>query len=377
MRRVHNFGAGPAALPLPVLEQVRDELLDFRGSGMSILEHSHRGSLYSEVHRDAEAALRELLSGSAGGAADHAILFMGGGARTQVALAPMNLLPAPDPAGVGPRPRADYVVTGRWAEMAVAEGAKRADARVVWSSADTGHDRAPSPAEVEGDADAAYLHYTSNNTVVGTQMRQPPRAPEGVPLVCDMSSDILSRPLDSGGDLSHHGVIYAGAQKNMGPAGVTVVIVRRDLLERSPDDLPDTFSYRKMAEKSSLLNTPPVFAIYVLGLVARWLSERGGLEAAAERSREKAETLYGVIDGSGGFYRGHARPDSRSRMNVTFRLPDEELETLFLGEAAEAHLVGLKGHRSVGGVRASIYNAVARESVERLAEFMERFRRGR
>ena len=374
-RRVHNFGAGPAALPRPVLEQVRDELLDYRGSGASILEASHRGAEYAEVHRETKDALWQLVASgsepgtgsttaSGAGPDTHEILFMGGGARTQFGLVPMNLRPYGT--------RADYIVTGRWAEMAAAEGAKRGEARTLWSSADTGHDRVPDPRELEVDPAAAYLHYTSNNTVAGTQLREPPpRDRTGdVPVVCDMSSDVFSRPLDPG----RFGLIYAGAQKNLGPAGVTLVMVRRDLLERCPADLPDTLDYSKMAAKDSLLNTPPVFAIYMVGLVARWLLGRGGLRAAAERNEDKARRVYEAIDRSGGFYRGHARPDSRSWMNVTFRLPDEELEGRFLAEASEAGLVGLEGHRSVGGIRASLYNAVERSSVERLVELMDDFR---
>ncbi len=358
--RVHNFGGGPAALPLPVLDQVRDELLDFRGSGMSILEASHRGAHYSAVHRETSEALAELLGLGSGANASHAIVYMGGGARTQFGLVPMNLLPAGG--------KAAYVVTGRWAEMAAAEGAKRGDAQVVWSSAEDGFDHVPTGG-LWCDPDAAYLHYTSNNTVAGTQLRETPDYVP-VPLVCDMSSDLLSRPLD----LAPFGLIYAGAQKNLGPAGVTVVIVRKDLLETAPDDLPDTLTYAKMAAKDSLLNTPPVFAIYMVGLVARWLLDHGGLAAAAERNEAKARHLYAAIDGSGGFYRGHARPASRSWMNVTFRLPDEALEARFVEEAAAADLVGLKGHRSVGGIRASIYNAVELHSVERLVGFMAEFR---
>lgn len=357
--RVHNFGAGPAALPLEVLETVRGELLDYRGSGVSILETSHRSPRYDEIHEGAVAGLRELLGGAALGD-DYEILFMGGGARTQFGLVPWNLLPAGG--------SADYLVTGRWSEMAVAEAAKRGRAREAWSSAATGHDRVPEPGEYEVDPDAAYLHYTSNNTIFGTQFHDVPEA-GAVPLVSDASSDVLSRPLD----LSRFGLLYAGAQKNLGPAGVTVVIVRRDLLVRSPEELPDTLSYSRMAAKRSLLNTPPVFAIYVLGLVLRQLRDRGGLQGAARRNEEKAALLYRTIDGSGGFYRGHARPDSRSRMNVTFRLPSEELEARFVAEAAEEGMVGLKGHRSVGGIRASIYNAVGRESVVALMHFMEAF----
>ena len=366
--RIHNFGAGPAALPLPVLEQVREELLDFRGSGMSILETSHRSARYTEVQEGAITLLRELIGGAALGDG-YEVLLMGGGARTQFGLVPWNLMP---PGGA-----ADYLVTGHWAEMAAAEGAKRGRVRVAWSSASTGHDRVPAPEELAPGriepplgGGAAYVHCTSNNTIYGTQLRAFPD-PGGAPLVCDMSSDVLSGPLD----LARFGLIYAGAQKNLGPAGVTVVIVRRDLLERSPAELPDTLSYARMAAKRSLLNTPPVFAVYVLGLVLRHLRDRGGLAAASGRNEEKAALLYRAIDGSGGFYRGHARQESRSRMNVTFRLPSPELEERFVAEAAAEGLAGLKGHRSVGGVRASLYNAVELESVRALVGFMEDFAR--
>ena len=355
--RVHNFGAGPSALPLEVLEEVRDELLDFEGSGMSILESSHRGPHYDRVHRQTIADLRRLL----GGAEDHEILFMGGGARSQFSLVPMNLLAAGG--------RADYLVTGRWSEVAVAACEQVGRARELFSSAATGHDRVPEPGELEVAPDAAYLHYTSNNTIYGTQFAYVPDAGE-VPLVCDMSSDVLARRLE----IDRFGVVYAGAQKNLGPAGVTVVIVRRDLLERSGAALPPPMSYAAMAAKSSLLNTPPVFAIYVLGLVARRMLARGGVAAVEARNAEKAELVYGAIDGSEGFYRGHARPGSRSAMNVTFRLPSEDLEQAFLTRAAAAGLVGLKGHRSVGGIRASIYNAVEPRSVRALVDFMDDFR---
>jgi phosphoserine aminotransferase len=366
MARVHNFGAGPGALPLPVLEQVREELLDFRGTGMSILELSHRSAPYREVQEGAAALLRELLGGAALGD-DYEVLFMGGGARTQFGLVPWNLMPAGG--------AADYLVTGAWAEMAAAEAAKRGRARPAWSSAGTGHDRVPGPEELGAGRldpplgeDAAYVHYTSNNTIFGTQFHHVPD-PGPAPLVCDMSSDVLSRPLD----LARFGLVYAGAQKNLGPAGVTAVIVRRDLLERSPAELPDTLSYARMAAKGSLLNTPPVFAVYVLGLVVRHLRDAGGLAAAAERNQAKAALLYRAIDGSGGFYRGHAQPDSRSSMNATFRLPSPELEERFVAEAAAAGLAGLKGHRSVGGIRASLYNAVELESVRLLAGFLQEF----
>lgn len=362
MSRVYNFGAGPGALPLPVLEQVQAELLDYRGTGMSILESSHRGKHYSEVHESAMRRVRELLGGAALGD-DYEVLFMGGGARTQFGLVPWNLM---RPGGT-----ADYVVTGSWSEMALAEAAKRGHAREVWSSAGSGHDRVPGPGELPADRldrSAAYVHYTSNNTIFGTQFHHVPDA-GAVPLVCDMSSDVLGEPLE----LARYGLIYAGAQKNLGPAGVTLVLVRRDLLPRSPAEIPDALSYSRMAEKRSLLNTPPVFAIYVLDLVLRHLQEQGGLTAAAARNEEKARALYGAIDGSGGFYRGHARPESRSRMNVTFRLADPELEPRFVAEAAEQGLTGLKGHRSVGGIRASIYNPVELEAVRALVDFMEAF----
>jgi phosphoserine aminotransferase len=370
-RRAHNFGAGPGALPLPVLERMRDELLDYRGSGVSILESSHRGKLYAAVHASAQERFRRLVVGGGSSAAagdDYAVLFMGGGARTQFGLVPWNLMPAGG--------SADYVVTGRWSEMAAAECAKRGTAREVWSSAGTGFDRVPGRDEPLGELDpsAAFLHYTSNNTIYGTQFHHVPDLTgtgSDAPLACDMSSDVLCRPLP----LERYGLIYAGAQKNLGPAGVTLVVIHRDLLERSPAELPDTLSYAKMAAKDSLLNTPPVFAVYALDLVLEWLEENGGLGVMAERNQAKAALLYGAIDGSGGFYRGHARPDGRSWMNVTFRLPGEELEQRFVAEAAEADMIGLKGHRSVGGIRASIYNAVPPESVETLVEFMTEFAR--
>lgn len=363
-QRVHNFGAGPSALPLRVLARVREELLDFKSTGMSILETSHRSPAYSAVHDAAESHLLELIGGAARGD-EYAVLFMGGGARTQFGLVPWNLLPAGS--------SADYLVTGTWSEMALAEARKRGPVREAFTSEPAGHDHVPGAGGFTPDPGAAYLHYTSNNTIVGTQYPVPPAAAPGVPLVCDMSSDVLSRPIDLAG--AGYGLIYAGAQKNLGPAGVTVVVVRRDLLARSPAELPDTLSYALMAAKRSLLNTPPVFAIYVLGLVCEDLAAHGGLAAAAERNREKAALLYGAIDGSDGFYRGHARTESRSLMNVTFRLASAELESSFLAAAAAAGMAGLKGHRSVGGIRASIYNSVELSSVRALRELMTDFAR--
>lgn len=355
--RVHNFGAGPAALPLTVLERIREELLDFAGSGRSILELSHRSPQYDEVHEQARSRLLGLLG--AGDTFD--VLFMGGGARTQFSLVPMNLL--------GTGQKGDYLVTGRWSELALAAGEHLGVARSIWSGEAEEFRRVPDPAEYTVARDAGYLHYTTNNTIYGTQFHQPPEA-AGVPLVADMSSDILSRPVD----LAPHGLIYAGAQKNLGPAGLTVVIIRRDVLEAARADVVDMMSYRALAPKRSLLNTPPVFAIYAMNLVLEDLESRGGLAGAGERSREKSTLVYEAIERSAGFYVPHAHPSSRSQMNVTFRLADTALEPRFLEEADAQGLVGLKGHRSVGGVRASIYNGVERASVEALAGFLDDFR---
>jgi len=358
MTRAHNFSAGPAALPLPVLERARDELLDFGGSGMSIMEQSHRGAMYEGVHNRTIADLRELLGIPDG----YRVLLMQGGARGQFAIVPMNLLL--------PGTTAQYVDTGTWSAAALAEAKRRGSAEACWSSADSGYDHVP--VSVETPPGAAYLHYTSNNTVVGSQIGEP-LDPGDAPLVCDMSSDILSRPID----VSRFGLIYAGAQKNMGPSGVTLVVVRDDLLARSADALPETMHYGKVAAKNSMLNTPPTFAIYLMGLVLQHLKASGGLDAVAATNAHKAELLYRVIDASAGFYTGSVRPSARSRMNVTFRSPSAELDAAFVAGATAAGLIGLKGHRSVGGLRASIYNAVPVESVRVLVEFMEEFKRTR
>lgn len=356
VKRTHNFNAGPAALPLPVLEQAQRELRDFEDSGMSILEMSHRGALYERVHNEAIGNLRKLL----GGSEDYAILFMGGGASTQFALVAMNFLQQGS--------HAEYLTTGYFAEAALREAGKLGDAREIFSSASAKHDRVPTPNDFRVSQKASYLHYTSNNTIEGTQF---PYVPESgnVPLVCDMSSEILSRPFD----VSRFGLIYAGAQKNMGPAGVTVVIIRKELLERSSSDLPSTFSYARMAEENSLLNTPPVFAIYMVKLVTQYWLDQGGLEAVQVCNAKKAKLLYDALDRSDGFYYGCAKADSRSQMNVTFRLPREDLEKRFVAESIKAELIGLKGHRSLGGIRASLYNAVRIEDVRALVDFMEDF----
>jgi phosphoserine aminotransferase len=360
-KRIHNFGAGPAALPLPVLEQAQAELLDYAGTGMSVLEMSHRSKPFETIIQRAEADLRALL----GLGADHAVLFLQGGASLQFAMVPMNLRAA----GAS----ADYLLTGHWSKAAFKEAQKGGRARPAGSTEATGFDRIPDRSELDLDPEAAYLHFTSNNTIYGTQWSIDPEPAAGVPLVCDASSDALSRPID----VARYGLVYAGAQKNLGPAGVTLVVIRRELLARTPGGLAAMLDYRVQAESKSLYNTPPTFAIYVLGLVLRWLLATGGLAAAAERNEEKAGLVYAAIDGSGGFYRGHAQKGSRSRMNVTFRLPSEELEAAFLKEAQAESLDGLKGHRSVGGLRASIYNACPVESVRALASFMDDFRRRR
>jgi phosphoserine aminotransferase len=357
MKRVHNFNAGPAALPLEVLEQAQAELLDYRGSGMSILEMSHRSKAFEAVMAENEGDLRELL----GVPQEYKVLFLQGGASLQFGMLPMNLK------GVGQS--ADYIVNGTWGAAAVKDAGKLGAARVAGSSQSTNYDRVPEALELDGGA--AYLHYTSNETIHGVEWWSEPVPPQGVPLVCDMSSDFLSRKVE----VSKYGLIYAGAQKNAGPAGVTVVILHEDLLERVPDGLPVMLDYKVQVAGGSMHNTPPSFAIYVVGLVLKWLKGQGGLDAIAKRNREKAGLIYEVIDGSGGFYRGHAVKGDRSLMNVTMRLPGEELEAQFVKQAEGEGMVGLKGHRSVGGLRASLYNAVPVESVRALAQFMGEFQR--
>lgn len=359
VHRIHNFSAGPAVLPLPVLEKVQAELLDYGGTGMSVMEMSHRSAAFEAIIRGAEADLRALLGIPAG----YAVLFLQGGASLQFAMVPMNLRSA----GAS----ADYVLTGHWSKGALKEAEKLGPTRVAGSTEESRFDRIPAPGELQLDPGAAYLHFTSNNTIYGTEWPSEPVPPAGVPLVCDASSDIASRPIP----VERYGLLYAGAQKNLGPAGVTLVVVRRDLLERTPKGLPALLDYRVVAEGGSLHNTPPTFAIYVLGLVVRWLQDEGGLAAIARRNEEKAGRVYRAIDGSGGFYRGHARPEGRSRMNVTFRLPSEELERAFVKEATAAGLDGLKGHRSVGGLRASLYNALPLAAVDALVAFMKEFER--
>ena len=344
-------------LPEPILEEAQRDLLALPGVGMSVLEISHRSAAFDRILEQTEADLRTL----ADVPEDHHVLFLQGGASQQFAMVPMNLL--------GPGSVADYTLTGAWAKKAATEAAKLGQVNVCATTEEERFTRVPTPDELRRTPGAAYLHVTSNNTIVGTQWSVMPTA-DDTPLVVDASSDLLSCPID----VSRCGVVYAGAQKNLGPAGLTLVMVRKDLAERAPDTLPATWRYAVAAQHGSRYNTPPVFAIYVCGLVLRWLLDTGGLTAMETRNRQKASLLYDAIDQTG-FYRGTAQTASRSLMNVTLRLPTEELERQFVAQAAEAGLVGLKGHRSVGGLRASIYNAFPETGVTALVEFMAEFER--
>ncbi len=373
MSRVMNFNAGPAALPLPALERARDEMLDFAKSGMSVMEHSHRGKEYEAVHDEAIALLRSLLSVPD----DYEVLFVQGGASQLFAQIPMNL--------VQKGGSADYVVTGAWSEKALSEG-KAAAAMLgggvkVACSTGTGdgkeksYVRCPLPAEVKVDPQAAYLHLTSNETIHGVEFEVDPGRPfpsaGSVPLVVDMSSDFLWRKLD----VRRFGLLYAGAQKNIGPSGVVVVIAQKALVEKGRKDIPKIFQLRTPAENKSLYNTPPTFGIYMVRNVLAWLQGLGGLGKMEEMNRAKARRLYGAIDGNAGYYRCPVEKESRSLMNVVFRLPAEADEERFVKEAKQKGMVGLKGHRSVGGIRVSTYNAVQPEWVEALASFMDEFAR--
>jgi phosphoserine aminotransferase len=354
MTRKFNFNAGPAALPTEVLEEAQKHLLDFHGEGLSILEMSHRSKTYDEVHHQAEALIKEVLEIPD----NYRVLFFQGGATGQFAAVPLNL--------ASQNVNVDYINTGAWSTKAIQEAEKLGkNVRVIASSEDAEFSYIPDNFTIHPDA--AYVHITSNNTIRGTQWNSYPDTGD-VPLVADMSSDIACRKID----VSKFGLIYAGAQKNFGPAGVTIVIIRNDLLERSPNNIPTVFNYKTWAGKDSLYNTPPVFAIYIVKLVAEWIKNSGGLARIEEINRKKADLLYQLIDDSE-FYRGTARKDSRSIMNVTFRLPSEDLEKKFVAESMENGMIGLKGHRSVGGIRASIYNAVPLKAVESLVEFMRDF----
>lgn len=355
--RIYNFSSGPAVLPVRVLEEAQRNLLALPGVGMSVLEISHRSQSFEEILHRAESDLREL-----GGVPDsYAVLFLQGGPSLQFSMVPMNLLT--------PGTSADYILTGSWAEKAAKEAMRVGQVHVAATTEAERFSRIPRQDELALTPRAAYVHMTSNNTIEGTEWRTLPDVGD-VPLVSDASSDIFSRPID----VSRHGVIYAGAQKNIGPAGLTVVIIRKDLLERSSTSLHTMLNYKVHADNGSLYNTPPVFAIYVLGLVMKWGIAQGGLPAMARVNERKAAKLYAEIDRSG-FYRGTAQADSRSLMNVTFRLQSEDLEKRFVKESTAAGLDGLKGHRSVGGMRASLYNAFPEEGVDVLVQFMRDFER--
>jgi phosphoserine aminotransferase len=356
MPRVYNFSAGPAALPLEVLETIREDIPDWAGTGMSVMEVSHRGKDFVELAARAEANLRRLLDIPA----DYSVLFTQGGATLQMSMVPMNL--------AGTDASADYVITGSWGKKAATEARKFCKANVAADASDEKFTYIPDPADWSLSEDAAYLHITPNETIAGVEFHYVPDSE--VPVVGDMSSTILSRPID----VSRYGVIYAGAQKNIGPAGITVVIVKNDLLERAPGNLPHLMTWKSYAESDSMTNTPPTFAWYVADLVFQQLIDRGGLEAMAAVNKRKADKLYAAIDTSG-FYSNPVREDCRSWMNVPFILADDSLDQKFLAESAEAGLANLKGHRSVGGMRASIYNAVPEEAVDALIDFMAEFER--
>lgn len=357
MKRAYNFNAGPSALPLAVLEKAQKELVDFQNTGMSVMELSHRSKEYEAVHNRAKELLYELLQVPE----NYDILFLQGGASTQFSMIPMNLLQEGQVA--------NYVLTGSWSEKALKEAKKVGATHVSASSKDEKHNFIPSLENIQLSENAAYLHITSNNTIYGTQWKTFPKI--DVPLIADMSSDILSRPLP----VEDFGIIYAGAQKNLGPSGVTVVIIRKDLIGKEDENIPTMLKYSTHAEKNSLYNTPPTFGIYMLSLVLEWVKEQGGVEAIEKANEEKAAILYDAIDESNGFYVGHAKEDSRSLMNVTFNLSDSELEKQFLQEAKEKGFVGLNGHRSIGGCRASIYNAVPKEACIALRDFMVEFQK--
>ncbi|AIE86309.1 phosphoserine transaminase [Fimbriimonas ginsengisoli] len=353
--RVFNFSAGPSTLPVPVLEKAQAEMMNFRGTGMSLMEMSHRSAPFEEVLHNAEADFRALL-----GIPDrYKVLFLQGGASTQFATIPMSYLPAGK--------KARYVITGSWGKKALESAKILGDAEVVWDGKSGNYNDVPNDLALDASDDVAYTHFTSNETIQGVRFSTDPNW--GGPLVCDMSSDILSRPVD----ISKYDLIYAGAQKNMGPAGVAIVVISDEMLAKGPDGLPPMFDYRVHAENDSMYNTPATWGIYICGLVYRHLLDTGGLEAAAERNDRKAKLLYDAIDGSNGFFKGHAVPSARSTMNVTFTLASDDLTKAFLKEAQAKQLDGLKGHRSVGGCRASIYNAFPEEGCQVLADLMRDF----
>ncbi len=357
-QRIVNFSAGPAVLPLPVLQKAQEEMLVYPGAGASVMEISHRSKTFATILEKTKANMKTLL----GVPGNYSILFTPGGATLQFSMLAMNFLNGAS---------ADYIMTGSWASKASGEAKKHGTVRPIWSGKEENYVRMPKKGDYAVDPNAAYLHFTSNETIQGIEFFDEPEA-GNVPLICDASSDFMSHPIP----IEKYAMIYAGAQKNVGPSGIAVVILRNDMLERVPQNLPSLLDYKLMAENDSLYNTPSSFSIYIIGLVMKWLLEEvGGLDKIAAINKDKAQLLYDVIDNSGGFYKGHAQKESRSLMNVTFRLPDEAAEKEFISQATAAGLDGLKGHRSVGGCRASIYNAMPVEGCKALREFMIEFQK--
>jgi len=354
--RIYNFSAGPAVLPLSVLEKAQSELLSLNGIGMSVMEVSHRSKHFAPVLEAAISGIRELLRVPD----NYKILFLQGGASLQFSMIPINFLGAGE--------AADYVVTGAWGKKAVKEAKRCGTVNTIFSTADSGFKSVPTQDELTFSENAKYVHYTSNETIEGVEFKYDLDG-KGLPVVCDASSNILSKPID----VEKHALIYAGAQKNIGPSGVTLVIIRDDLIEQVPENQHSMLDYRVLAENNSMLNTPNTWGIYIINLVCEHIKGHGGLAEMEKKNEEKAKILYDAIDASDGFYRGHADQRARSLMNVTYRLPSEELEKQFASEATKQNLDGLKGHRSVGGIRASIYNAFPKEGVEALVEFMKDF----
>lgn len=355
-KRIYNLSAGPAILPEEVLKEAQENLMVLPGVGMSILEISHRSKPFDNIFQQTKDDVKTLLDIDE----NYSVLFLQGGASLQFSMVPMNIMP--------PNNKADYIVTGAWSKKAVKEAKRVGDVNIAAITEEITFNRIPKQNELKLSTDAAYVHFTSNNTIYGTQWATEPEV-GNVPLVCDASSDIFHKKID----VKKYGIIYAGAQKNMGPSGVTMVILRNDLLERSSDDLPTMLNYKTHFEKESMFNTPNTFGIYIIGLVAKWLLKNGGLEKMYEVNKHKADLVYNFIDESNGFYKGHAEMESRSLMNVTYNLRTEELEKKLIAEALDAGFSGLKGHRSVGGLRASIYNAFPTKGVEDLVEFMKNF----
>lgn len=354
--RIYNFSAGPATLPLPVLEKAKDEMLSLDGIGMSVMEISHRSKHFDKIIGGAVSGMRELLNIPD----NYQVLFLQGGATLQFSMIPINFLSEGE--------TADYVITGTWGKKAIKEAKRCGNAEMIYTDAENGFRSVPSQDDLSYSESAKFIHYTSNETIEGVEFKYELDG-GGIPVMCDMSSNILSKPLD----IEKYALIYAGAQKNIGPSGVTLVIIRDDMLEKVPENQHSMLDYRLLAAKDSMLNTPNTWGIYIINLVCDWLKENGGLDEMEKKNQEKASLLYDAIDASDGFYKGHADKNARSLMNVTFNLPNEDLEKQFADEATAQGLDGLKGHRSVGGIRASIYNAFPREGVVALVDFMKDF----